>query len=90
MIGWSSYLMSRVMFTKSLNVHYYERYCDLSSRMEFAIMRIQLPLNGSAMKPMYTERRASRLIGDHVIGVSCQLHSVNSFRLALHLTLLRG
>lgn len=71
--------------------------------MEFAIIRIQLSLNGSAMKPMYTERRASRLIGDHVIGVSCQLRSViggssggyyrlstHSVRLALQLTLLRG
>jgi len=53
-------------------------------------MQIQLSFNCSAMKPLYTERRASRLIGDHVIGVSCQLHSVHSLRLALHLTLLRG
>ena len=39
-------------------------------------MQIQLSLNGSDMKPMYTERRASRLIGDHVIRLSCQLHGV--------------
>src|SRR5258706_13061649 len=28
MIGWSSYLMSRVMITNSFNVHYYERYVN--------------------------------------------------------------
>ena len=29
MIGWFSYLMSRVMVTKYSNVHYYERYVNL-------------------------------------------------------------
>jgi len=39
-------------------------------------MQIPLSLNGSTMKPMYTERLASRLIGDHVIRASYQLHGV--------------
>jgi hypothetical protein len=59
-----------------LIVHYYGRYNDLSSRLKFAIMQVQLPLIGCAMKPLHTERHASRLIGDHVIRVSCQLHGV--------------
>jgi hypothetical protein len=31
MIGWSSYLMSRIMVTTALNVHYYERYVNLGN-----------------------------------------------------------
>jgi hypothetical protein len=29
MIGWSSYLVSRVMVANVINVHYYERYVNL-------------------------------------------------------------
>ena len=29
MIGWSSYLMSRIMVANRFNVHYYERYVNL-------------------------------------------------------------
>jgi hypothetical protein len=29
MIGWSSYLMYRIMVVRILNVHYYERYVNL-------------------------------------------------------------
>jgi len=29
MIGWSSYLVSRVMVANLINVHYYERYVNL-------------------------------------------------------------
>lgn len=81
-------------FIRSLNgfiVHYYGRYNDLSSRLKFAIMQVQLSLNGSPMKPLHTERHASRLIGDHVIRVSCRLHGViggssdRYYRLSIHL-----
>src|SRR5579863_5779181 len=30
MIGWSSYLMSRIMVANIVNVHYYERYVNLA------------------------------------------------------------
>src|SRR5450631_432908 len=32
MIGWSSYLMSRMMVANWYNVHYYERYVNLEIR----------------------------------------------------------
>jgi hypothetical protein len=32
MIGWSSYVMSTIMFVNSFNVHYYERYVNLEIR----------------------------------------------------------
>ena len=76
---------------KQFIVHYYGRYNGLSSRLKFAIMQVQLSLNGSAMKPLHTERHASRLIGDHVIRLSCQLHGViggssgGYYRLSTHL-----
>jgi hypothetical protein len=32
MIGLSSYVMSKIMFTNTDNVHYYERYVNLEIR----------------------------------------------------------
>jgi hypothetical protein len=40
MIGWSSYLMSRVMVTNSFNVHYYERYVN-SAYFSYPVVVLQ-------------------------------------------------
>jgi hypothetical protein len=40
MIGWSSYLVSRVMVSNSFNVHYYERYVNLADSLDGILEQI--------------------------------------------------